>query len=360
MKKSTPPVLWVGSTETCPDIRHITGFGAPDSLIVLKDGKRIDALVSKLEYGRALKQMKREVSVWTAERVGAKTGDGLLDLLKRRKCSRVTVPGDFPVSVAERLRKAKIRVMVSTESVNPGRMIKDKKEIAQIEVSQKAAKAGVRVAESVLRHSGVDARGRLVFRGSVLTSERLREMIRAEALKRGCLDEGTIVAGGRQGANPHERGSGALRTHEWIVVDVFPRHLEAGYFGDITRTLMKGRPTAKQRAMYRAVAKAQKVALGMIRPGATCKDVHAAVVTVFEAAGFKTEMRKGVHVGFFHGTGHGVGLEIHEAPSLSPKSTTTLKEGMVVTVEPGLYYPDLGGVRIEDTVMVTRTGCRTL
>ena len=172
--------------------------------------------------------------------------------------------------------------------------------------------------------------------------------------------EGSIVAGGRQAADPHEAGRGPLRAGEWIVADVFPRMLATGYWGDMTRTFLHGRPTAAQRRMYEAVAEAQRLALSLVRPGAKGKDVHRAVTDFFARRGWKTGTGPdGRAHGFFHGLGHGVGLEIHEEPRLSP-SGGELAPGMVVSVEPGLYYPEIGGVRIEDLVVVTETGCSVL
>ncbi|MBQ6102340.1 MAG: M24 family metallopeptidase, partial [Kiritimatiellae bacterium] len=194
-----------------------------------------------------------------------------------------------------------------------------------------------------------------------LTSERARALVRETLLSRGCLDlEGSIVAGGRQAADPHEAGHGPLRAGEWIVCDIFPRDLCTGYWGDMTRTFMNGRPSAKLRRLYRAVADAQRLALSLVRPGAKGSDVHAAVARFFEESGWPSGRdATGRPYGFFHGTGHGVGLQIHEEPRLSVTGGE-LTPGMVVTVEPGLYYPDLGGVRIEDTVAVTTSGCEIL
>ena len=172
--------------------------------------------------------------------------------------------------------------------------------------------------------------------------------------------EGSIVAGGRQAADPHEAGRGALRAGEWIVADVFPRMLATGYWGDMTRTFAHGRPDAARRRMYETVARAQRLALSLVRPGALGRDVHRAVADFFVREGWETGTdADGRAHGFFHGLGHGVGLEIHEEPRLSP-SGGELAPGMVVSVEPGLYYPELGGVRIEDLVVVTETGCAVL
>jgi Xaa-Pro aminopeptidase len=169
----------------------------------------------------------------------------------------------------------------------------------------------------------------------------------------------TIVAGGPQSADPHERGHGPLRAGQPIVIDIFPQHMETGYWGDITRTVVRGRAPAALRAMYRAVREAQEDALRAVRPGVSGATVHRGVVATFARRGFATGVVDGKQVGFFHGTGHGVGLQVHEAPSLA-LAHRRLPRGAVVTVEPGLYYPEIGGVRIEDTVVVTADGCEVL
>jgi Xaa-Pro aminopeptidase len=154
-------------------------------------------------------------------------------------------------------------------------------------------------------------------------------------------------------------GSGPLRAGETIIIDVFPRDLRTKYWGDMTRTVVKGRATDEVRRLHAAVREAHAAGVAAIAPGVTGDEVHRRVQAVFERSGFPTELRGGDWVGFFHGTGHGVGLDIHEPPRLS-KNGPVLAEGMVITVEPGLYYPGVGGCRLEDLVVVTETGCRNL
>jgi Xaa-Pro aminopeptidase len=178
-------------------------------------------------------------------------------------------------------------------------------------------------------------------------------------LEHRCRGEETIVACGRDAADPHERGSGPLSAREAIVIDIFPQHMEHGYWGDLTRTVVKGQPGPKLVALYRAVKEAQRAALKAIKPRVQVCTVHKAAQQVFEKAGFATGITDGFPQGFIHSTGHGVGLDIHEPPSLGD-STARLREGQVITVEPGLYYRTLGGVRIEDTVVVTKEGWRYL
>jgi len=159
---------------------------------------------------------------------------------------------------------------------------------------------------------------------------------------------------------PHERGHGVLRAHEPIIIDVFPRSQKTGYFGDITRTVVKGRSSEAVRKLYHTVARGQDLGFARMESGVAGAEVHQAVKESFDREGYKTGKRNGRMQGFFHGTGHGLGLEIHEAPRVSAASNDTLRPGHVVTVEPGLYYSELGGVRLEDVACITNNGARNL
>ena len=194
--------------------------------------------------------------------------------------------------------------------------------------------------------------------GSVLTSERLRAEIDSAILREGGLPANTIVAGGEQACDPHDRGSGPLRAGELIILDIFPRDPATGYYGDMTRTVVKGRATDAQRQLWLTVQEGQRRIIAATKAGADGKKIHEATKKYFKEQGFPTEVREGRHVGFFHGTGHGLGMEIHEAPRF--QLTRRLEKGMVITIEPGLYFPGLGGVRIEDVVAVTAKGCDVL
>jgi Xaa-Pro aminopeptidase len=142
-----------------------------------------------------------------------------------------------------------------------------------------------------------------------------------------------------------------------IILDIFPRDAKTGYWGDLTRTVVRGRASDAQRKLWETVKEGQELALREIKAGIDGMKIHKAIQQLFKKRGYPTEVRKGKHVGFFHGTGHGLGLEIHEYPRLQK---VTLRDRQVLTVEPGLYYPGLGGVRHEDVVVVTKTGCKIL
>jgi len=222
------------------------------------------------------------------------------------------------------------------------------------------AEVGLAEGIQALRNSKIGRDRKLFYRNAPLTSERLRAVIDTAIVRANGLASHTIVAGGRQGCDPHETGHGILRANEPIILDVFPRSQKTGYFGDITRTVVKGRAGEAVRKLYDTVLHGQKLAFSKMNAGVATKKVHEAVLNFFVGQGYNTGKRNGRMEGFFHGTGHGLGLEIHESPRVGATSAGVLKPGQVVTVEPGLYYPGLGGVRLEDVALITRNGPRNL
>ena len=206
---------------------------------------------------------------------------------------------------------------------------------------------------TVLRETDIDSAGRLIWNGEVLTSEILRGEIDLEMVKLGMLPTGTICAGGEQGSQPHNVGSGPLFANRPIVMDIFPRSAETGYWGDLTRTVVRGRAPEIVRKAYDAVLAARELGKSLIAVGADPAEIHRAAAASMEKAGFRTGQNEKSAFGFFHGLGHGVGLDIHESPRLSPRNANPLRGGEVITVEPGLYYPEWGGIRLEDLVYLS-------
>lgn len=242
----------------------------------------------------------------------------------------------------------------------PKREFKNADEVRKISAALTMAEVGMSEGMQALRLSKIDKRRRLIYRGAPLTLERLRAIIDCAILQACGLAANTIVAGGRQGCDPHERGFGPLRANEPVIVDIFPRSQKTGYFGDITRTVVRGRASEAVRKQYDTVWQGQKIAFSKMRAGMLTSEIHKAVQDFFVRRGYKTGRRDGHMEGFFHGTGHGLGLEIHEAPRVGASSPGKLKSGHVVTVEPGLYYPEIGGVRLEDVALVTRNSAKNL
>ena len=370
-------LLVIGAPEHDAYAHHLSGFLAPDDVVCLRvDGKTYLA-VSSLEYGRAKKADPTDVLLSYEElsipklsrelKSGAKgyaaAIRNLLDDLGASD-SPLTVPPTLAVVYADALRDRGLALEPSGKLFDGLRRAKTAGEIAHVEETQRAVEASCEHAAGILRDSEVRDDGTLLWRGEVLTSEVLRSEINVELLRRNCLGDGTIAAGGPQAADPHERGSGPLRTGEAIILDIFPMDLSSRYYADMTRTFVKGEPNDELKRMYDAVLESQEAALAMIGPGVDGKDVHEKVSGILHEKGYKTQTHdreegKPLTEGFFHGTGHGVGLEIHEAPRLG-LSTDKLIPGDIVSVEPGLYYPDVGGVRIEDLVLVTEDGSRNL
>ena len=356
-------LLIIADSERNADLFWATGFRAPDAFTYLATEAAAWVVVKDLELDRAREQVRdAEVLASSAYERGPDAtpspGGVLGDLLRERELQRLLVPTDFPLGIAEELRGAGFEVTVAPDPLFDQRAIKNSTEVAAIEAAQSGAEAAMDAAVSMLRQATVDGR-RLRLDGATLTSETVRRRIHHALLDCDCAAQHTIVAGGEQGIDPHQAGHGPLPANAPILIDIFPCHMPTGYFGDITRTVVRGQPSDEVLSLYAAVAAAQQVALDSIRDGVDGADVHRAVVEHFESAGFESGERDGRMQGFFHGTGHGVGLEIHEAPTLS-RRRSQLAEGHVVTVEPGLYYSGIGGMRIEDLVVVEADGYRNL
>lgn len=358
-RKSAKARLLYALGADVPDIRYATGFTAPDPFLALVRGDKKDLLVSPLEAGRAGAACP-EAGIWTREMLSKEGGKGdAVAWLKRLGVRSVEVSEGFPVGMARRLEKGGIRVGIGKGAAFPERAVKREDELACIGAAQKAAVRAFRLAARAVRESVVGKGGRLELEGRALTSERLKELIEGELRRLGYDSaDGLIVAVGEQAARPHDEGSGVVREGQPVVMDIFPRSRKTGYWGDFTRTVAKGRIPDWLRRMHAAVEGAQRLALGMVRPGVKGSEVQRAVERFFGEQGYETKLEPpGEECGFIHSLGHGVGLEIHEEPRLSRKGGA-LEAGNVVTVEPGLYVPGLGGVRIEDTVVVTENGCR--
>jgi Xaa-Pro aminopeptidase len=360
--------LIVAASETDANMLYATRFFAPDSFIYLRHHGRAVVVMSDLEIDRArhqasvdqvLSRSELERDLQKQRRV-INTATVLQHLFSKRKIRSVLVPSNFPLALADELRRRGLRVITRSGAFFPKREIKTEEEIREIAKAQRAAEEALRAAITMIRQSRISSAGMLLSGGTRLTAEAVKKRMAIATLQHGCTASHTIVACGESGCDPHDEGSGPLRAHQPIILDVFPRSQASGYWGDITRTVVRGRASDRLKSLFQTVLKGQFVALEKIRPGITGREVHLAVLEYFNRKEYETGLRNGRMQGFFHGTGHGVGLEIHEAPRLSPSSKEPLKSGHLVTVEPGLYYPGTGGVRIEDLVLVTPTGNHNL
>jgi Xaa-Pro aminopeptidase len=350
--------------------RYLSGFDAPDPFVTCYTPDGVHVLVSGLEYGRAKKAARADTVARLSaydyrERMsdlGRATGRGVVvaDFLADHGVERVLVPGRFPLGTADGLRGSGVAVEVDeSDAVTGIRAVKTPEEIDHIRRAQRANERAMAAAESLIESATV-VEGVLHREGDPLTSEAVRREIELTLLREGCALDETIVACGADAADPHDRGSGPLRADEPIVVDVFPRDKETRYHADMTRTFVNGDPSETLRAWFDLTDEARRAALDAVEPGVTGAAVHDAVCDVYEDADLPTlRSDPDAETGFIHSTGHGVGLDVHELPRIAPDGDE-LEPGNVVTIEPGLYDPDVGGVRIEDLVVVTEDGHENL
>lgn len=357
----------IAASESDSNLYYATRFIAPDPFIFLSiKGERI-LVMSDLEMDRARSTatVDRVLSFSEVERCLKGRGNGqpgtadiVHAVLQEHEIRHLVVPRTFPYAYAARLLELGYQIDTGKEPFFEPRAIKTDEEVRHIEAAQRATEEAVAAAHAALRTAPVKD-GLLWLDGEPLTSERIKKLINVKLMERDCVAQHTIVAGGDQACDPHHEGSGPLPADRSIIFDVFPRSSQTRYFADMSRTVVKGRPSLELTRLYQAVKDAQEEAIEKIRDGADGAKIHQGICDRFEAAGYKTGLVNGRMQGYFHGTGHGVGLDIHEAPRIS-RTGSLLQEGHIVTVEPGLYYPGLGAVRIEDMVQVTRDGCRNL
>jgi Xaa-Pro aminopeptidase len=370
--KRVPSILFHAEA-TDPDMLYFSRFNAFDPYLAFSvDGRRV-AVINSGEYGRMAKEsafdeilLLNEVSEGTAKRFKLPAGKApdlhqmVLYLAELHNIPNFQVSSRFPCGMARKLRESGMTLEIANGAgLFPERQIKTAAEVLALSKGNKASEAGFRVVAKTLAESKI-RNGKLIHGGKILTSERLRDLISHAALDAGALAMHTIVAPGDQAVDNHCVGHGPIRANELIVVDIFPRRIADGYWGDMTRTYLKGAASDAQRRLVRTVRKAHKLAIDMIKPGVTGGKVHDTVQTFFDKEGYETVRNSKNPKGFFHALGHGVGLEIHEEPIMRSKAPCKLRKGMVVTVEPGLYYHGLGGCRIEDTVHLVPGGCELI
>jgi Xaa-Pro aminopeptidase len=359
--------LIIAASELDANLFYATRFLAPDPFVFLWHGEEKILLMSDLEVDRARAQAAvnvvlaiRDYEDRTKQSGVSRPGvvDTLHELLKERHIRSMLVPGSFPIEHGDGLRERGIAVHVKREPFFEERLVKSGTEVQAIATALRRTEAAMDVAITLI-HEAENRDGLLWMGRQVLTAEAIKRSIARQLLEDGLVAQHTIVACGEDACDPHNRGSGPLRSGSPIIIDIFPRDEESRYFADITRTVVKGQAPVAVRRMYDAVVAGQECAFRFIRDGADGEAIHQSVQQTLEGHGFSTGEVNGRMHGFFHGTGHGLGLDIHELPRVS-KVPATLRTGNVVTVEPGLYYPGAGGVRVEDVVVVTGTGCQNL
>ena len=337
------------------DMRYLTHFTTSDPFVYFR--RREDKgtiIISQMETGRA----SREGITAVMTRAEA----GLPEILKKEKDpfratalmiagqagKKVLVPPNFPIALANALGEF-CTVKVDKGTVLSMRAIKTRSEIKCMKNVQHVTQTAMGHAVSLLRRASVK-KGILHLDGKELTSEYVRYTMHCLLLEHGCSAEDTIVSCGEDTAIPHMTGTGPLRADEPIIIDLFPLHEKSGYFADMTRTFVKGEPSPEILDMYTTLREAKQMAISRIKSGVSGAALHQIVVDFFKDRGYDSNTR-----GFVHNLGHGVGLQIHEQPTVGP-SGKPLEAGNVITVEPGLYYSGIGGVRLEDIGAVTKSG----
>jgi Xaa-Pro aminopeptidase len=348
------------------DIFYAVGMEIPDPFFLLeKDGQKY-VFLDKREIGVFEKNNEDKI-------IEAKALEPFLEKAQKEKNTEsatskmaeliikefniqgeIYIPDYFPIEMYEYLKKKDYNLKL-LKPFFPERRRKITKEVELIERAIKKTHKAFERIEIILKESEIE-KDRIYFKKEVLTSEILKKEAEKELIEQNMIDlEGMIVSSGEQGSRPHDRGSGEIKPHAPIIVDIFPKDRGSGYFADMTRTYLKGKPSEEVVKMYESVKKAQENAIKKIAPGEEAFEIYKSCFEVFEKNGFKTEEE-----GFVTGLGHGLGVDVHELPFVNSSSEAVLEEGDVITVEPGLYYSNLGGIRIEDVVVVAENGCRNL
>ena len=355
--------LFIGDSVCDCDMYYLSHFLSQDRFTLLAQDD-IAMLVSSMEMGRARKESIAEEVMSTSDygimeklKVSGKPDQAYLQVLGEflhdRGARRIGVPFRFPAGIYQHLAED-FEIAILESPLARQRAVKTTEELAAIRMVQSGCEKAMHQAVNIIAASEPSG-DNLLRQGRPLTSEDVRSVIEVALLEEGCEAVDTIVAGGTSAADPHSRGTGPLPANEPIVIDIFPRSKALRYFADMTRTVVRGEASLEVEEIYEAVLAAQNAGLKCISSGVSGKEVHSRVVQVFKEHGYPEQDR----IGFTHSTGHGVGLNIHERPSLS-EAGDLLEANNVVTVEPGLYYPEIGGVRLEDLVAVTAKGCENL
>jgi Xaa-Pro aminopeptidase len=354
-------------------MRHAVPLGVPDPFLYAEQNGTRHIFTSSMEAVRIRELGLFEVHVREELGFDELMDSGLgprevtaqlaLRAVESIGVKRASVPEAFPVWLADRLRADGVDLDVDQDLFDDRRRAKTEAQVAGIRKAQRAAEAAMDACRELLRRAEI--RGdELLLDGEQLTVERVKADLNVVFASHDTTADEYIVAPGAQGAVGHHMGSGPIRPHTPLVVDIFPRDNASAAYTDMTRTFVVGEVPDDVREWHRLCKEALDRALAEIRAGADCRAIFDGTCERFEAAGEPTQRTKEpgetLSDGFFHGLGHGVGLEVHEEPSLGRAAEKKLVAGDVVTVEPGLYRTGYGGVRLEDIVLVTESGAENL
>ena len=368
-----PAILMYADSLRDPDLYFATGISVVDPFIYLEVNGRKVIVTSELEADAARRNSTAtEVRLFTEfgsrdlVRSGMTWDAAQLEVLRRAVAelglAEVAVPPTFRLEAADFLRGHGVSVTPDRDRFELRRRSKDERALAAIRAAQRATEAAMARVVEVLGSSSPTGDG-LSFEGEPLTAERVRAEVIETLRAHGCEGEPPITSPGPQGAFVHELGTGPVRPGESLIVDIFPTDATTRFCADMTRTFCFGEAPEQLRHMHATVLEAVKRSTDAIRAGVNGRAVWEAACDAIEAGGYRTQ--RGVASGetldedFFHGLGHGVGLEVHEPPSMG-MAGDDLIAGDVVTIEPGVYRKDLGGVRLEDLAVVRDGGCEVL
>jgi Xaa-Pro aminopeptidase len=366
-------VVIYADTVRSPELRHEVPLGVPDPfLYVEKDGQK-HILIGSMEIPRLAELGLFELHPPEEFGYDELLKSGLrphevseelhLRALRSLGVERAVVPATFPLAVADHLRGNGMELTVDRDFFDDRRRIKSEYELDGIRRAQVAAEAGMEAARDLLSQAKANGE-QLKVDGEPLTSEWLKGAIAQAFVANGASCDEFIVSHGPQAAVGHNMGSGPIKSGETVVIDLWPRDNESFCFSDMTRTFVVGEIAADVAEWQRLCKEALERALAEMKAGVPGRSVFDATCEIFEAAGYPTQRTKTagetLEDGFYHGLGHGVGLEVHEAPGMGIIADKELKAGDVVTVEPGLYRQGVGGVRLEDLVLVTEDGVENL
>jgi Xaa-Pro aminopeptidase len=362
--------VMAGNPSTNKSLYRSVRFMVHDAMIAidLPDGTRA-LILREIEMDRAKKHARADrvygYSDFTP--AGGLSGDretaaaqATTECLRRNGIMNVIGDRTLPLIYIDEMQAAGMTVELDIEMGVTDRRVKDSQEVAHLKQAQKVTEDAMRMACETVAHATAGSDGALRVGEDPLTSERLRTLIDTYLLERNFFNPPCIVAGGSDGGDCHELGSGPLRTGQPVIIDIFPLDKSSMYNGDCTRTVVHGKIPDEIQKMHDAVVAAKHAGTTAIKAGATGEDVHLATIGVLLDHGYKeglpTENDDLAFCSMPHGTGHGIGLDVHEPPLLD-RNGATLLVGDVVTVEPGLYSHALGGIRVEDMVLVTEKGC---